>query len=315
MKMIAVMNVKGGVGKTVTVVNMAEILASLHGKRVLVIDADPQGDASAFYLDELDPGCGLNAILAGTVCVYDEAIRDTGNSKIDIMPSNTDLFDVDSYANREHCCNAMADLRDALNEDDAYDYVLIDCPPSFTAASIAALSAVDSVIIPVKLDAFSVRGMEFLLAQIRELGRINKRCRVDGCLITQWHNAEVIHQAEAMLRARGVPVFETHIRRTDKVDESTWYAQPLEVYSRLSALGSTTENLCWNVWEGSDAGWDLILQKLLALAGSCPKWTRERSGRSRCMRSTKTKKTFSRLRMCRISWKPSRFTVFSSRWS
>lgn len=237
MKMIAVMNVKGGVGKTVTVVNMAEILASLHGKRVLVIDADPQGDATAFYLDELEPGCGLNAILAGTVCVYDEAIRDAGNSKIDIMPSSTDLFDVDSYASREHCCNVMADLRDALDEDDAYDYVLIDCPPSFTAASIAALSAVGSVIIPVKLDAFSVRGMEFLLAQIRELGRINKRCRVDGCLITQWHNAEVIHQAEAMLRARGVPVFETHIRRTDKVDESTWYAQPLEIYSRLSGAG------------------------------------------------------------------------------
>ena len=237
MKMIAVMNVKGGVGKTVTVVNMAEILASLHGKRVLVIDADPQGDASAFYQADVEDGYGLASILGGYVCGYDKILRETGSRNVDLIPSTTELFDVDSFSSREHCCNAMADLRDDLEEDDAYDYVLIDCPPSFTAASIAALSAVDSVIIPVKLDAFSVRGMEFLLAQIRELGRINKRCRVDGCLITQWHNAEVIHQAEAMLRARGVPVFETHIRRTDKVDESTWYAQPLEIYSRLSGAG------------------------------------------------------------------------------
>ena len=87
MKMIAVMNVKGGVGKTVTVVNMAEILASLHGKRVLVIDADPQGDATAFYQADVEDGFGLASILGGYVCGYDEILRETGSRNVDLIPS------------------------------------------------------------------------------------------------------------------------------------------------------------------------------------------------------------------------------------
>ena len=237
MKMSAIMNIKGGVGKTVTTVNVAAVLARLYGKRVLVIDADPQGDATAFFHAEPGDGGGLAALLDGGVICYDEVVSTTEYEHLDILPSTTDLFDLDRLADRQHCAKAMRDLKDAIAADDAYDVVLVDCPPSFTAASIAALAAVDSVIIPVKLDAFSVRGMEFLLAQVRQLNQINNRCAVDGILITQWHNAPVVLQAEEFLRAKGLPVFDTKIRRTDKVDESTWYAQPLEVYSRGSAAG------------------------------------------------------------------------------
>ncbi len=237
MKMTAIMNIKGGVGKTVTAVNTAAVLARLYGKRVLIIDADPQGDATAFFHAEPGDSGGLCGLLEGDFQFYDEVIFHTDYDNLDILPSTTDLFDLDRLADRQHCAKAILDLKDAIAEDNEYDVVLVDCPPSFTAASIAALAAADSVIIPVKLDAFSVRGMEFLLAQVRQLNQINNRCAVDGILITQWHNAPVVLQAEEFLRAKGLPVFDTKIRRTDKVDESTWYAEPLEIYSRLSAAG------------------------------------------------------------------------------
>lgn len=240
MRTIAVMNVKGGVGKTVTTVNMASVLAELYGKRVLVIDADGQGDSSAFLGADTSDGAGLPALFQGTVTTCAEIAEHTGFSGVDLISGNSDLFTIDLDALRMgkdagRC--VISDLRDAVIEDDAYDVILIDCPPSFTACSVAALAAADGVIIPVKLDAFSVRGMSFLIDQIRALHRVNGRCRVDGVLVTQWHNVDVIHQAEKMLRDKGVPVFSTHIRRTDKVDESTWYCEPLQVYSRYSSAG------------------------------------------------------------------------------
>lgn len=240
MRTVAVMNVKGGVGKTVTTVNMATILAEFYNKRVLVIDADPQADTSAF-LGASDPeAAGLPALIRGEVNCYTEVVDATDYHGVDLIASSSDLFDVDRIAlsmGGNAGSSSIADLRDAVIEDDAYDVILIDCPPSFTACSIAALTAADGVIVPVKLDAFSVRGMGFLLDQIRALHRINGKCKVDGVLITQWHNVEVIRQGEQLLRDKGVPVFGTHIRRTDKVDESTWYCEPLQIYSKLSSAG------------------------------------------------------------------------------
>ena len=240
MRTIAIMNVKGGVGKTITTVNLATILAEFYNKRVLVIDADPQADTSAF-LGASDPEqAGLPPLISGLVTCYAEAVETTDYAGVDLIASNSDLFDVDRTAlsmGGNAGSSSISDLRDAVIEDDAYDVILIDCPPSFTACSIAALAAADGVIIPVKLDAFSVRGMTFLLDQIRTLHRINGRCQVDGVLVTQWHNVEVIRQAEQMLRDKGVPVFDAHIRRTDKVDESTWYCEPLQVYSKHCSAG------------------------------------------------------------------------------
>lgn len=240
MRTIAVMNVKGGVGKTVTTVNISIILAELYGKRVLVIDADGQGDTSSFLGADTSDGAGLPALFQGMVNCYTEVIDQTNFCGVDLISANSDLYSIDLDALRMgkdagRCI--ITDLRDNVIEDDAYDVILIDCPPSFTACSVAALAAADGVIIPVKLDAFSVRGMNFLMDQIRSLHRVNGRCKVDGVLVTQWHNVEVIQQAEKMLRDKGVPVFSTHVRRTDKVDESTWYCEPLQVYSKYSSAG------------------------------------------------------------------------------
>lgn len=240
MHVTVIMNAKGGVGKTVTTVNMAALLAQKYKKRVLVVDADGQGDASAFLGADPSDG-GLAALMEGMCICYTEAIASSNFPGVDIMSGSSDLYNIDLEALKRGGSigvSCITDLRDNIIEDDAYDMMLIDCPPGFTASSVAALAAADSVIIPAKLDAFSVRGMTFLMDQIKQLRKVNGRCRLDGILVTQWHNAEVIRQAEELLRSRGLPVFETKIRRTDKVDESTWAQQPLQIYSRTSSAGS-----------------------------------------------------------------------------
>ena len=123
----------------------------------------------------------------------------------------------------------------AVAEDDAYDYVVIDMPPAFSLAARAALAAADEVIVPIKLDAFSVSGMAELLRQIEAIRRVNPRLTLAGVLITMWRNIDIITQAEGVLRTGSFPVFKTVIRRTDRVDESTFQCQPLRVYSPRSA--------------------------------------------------------------------------------
>ena len=235
MKVIAIMNVKGGVGKTMTACNMAHILADTYQQRVLLIDADPQGNATTFFNVDARDG-GLTEVLGGLCNCYDEIVQETDYNRVHVLGCDTSLFGVDlatdSYSDPR---KAITDLKEALIEDDAYDIVLIDCPPSFTVSAIAALAAADSVIVPVKLDAFSVDGMEFLLDQLAAVQRINGRAALEGVLVTLWHNCISNVQAENELRNRGIRVFETHIRRSDKADESTWYHEQICEYSRFSS--------------------------------------------------------------------------------
>ena len=130
----------------------------------------------------------------------------------------------------------LRDMVQLLAERDVYDYCLVDCPPAFNAASAAALMAADEVIIPIKLDAFSLRGMTNLLRQIANMRQINPRLRLAGCLPTMWYKSDNIRQAEETLCSSGLPVF-PHIRRTDKVDDMTFAQEPLLISSPRSAAG------------------------------------------------------------------------------
>ena len=236
MRFIAIMNVKGGVGKTMTACNMAHILAETYKQRVLLIDADPQGNATTFFDRPVDGG-GLTALLQGIASCYADVVENTEYAGLDIIGCDSALFDVDLQPDGGICDprKALSDLHMALIEDDAYDVVLVDCPPSFTVSAISALAAADGVIVPVKLDAFSVDGMEFLLGQLAAVHRINGRAKLEGVLVTLWHNAPCNVQGEAELRRRGIKVFDTHIRRSDKADESTWFHSPICDYSKYSS--------------------------------------------------------------------------------
>ena len=117
-----------------------------------------------------------------------------------------------------------------------YDYCIVDCPPAFNAASTAALIAADDVIIPIKLDAFALRGMGNLMRQIANMRKINPSLRLSGCLPTMWYNSPLIVEAEKTLGASGLPMY-PQIRRINKVDAMTFAPEPLLLTSPRSSAG------------------------------------------------------------------------------
>ena len=256
MRTISVINLKGGVGKTTTVINMAAILAE-QGKDVLCIDADPQANLTQFY-GFRSPEKALDNTLAQLLNQYEDGrsdyaedyVHETAWPQIHLVPASIDLINADiASIKRGGSVKAIQDLLDNLNEGawiekgvpengaSAYDFVLIDCPPSFTAASVAAIYASDDVIIPLEADLFSIAGLTSLLVQINSVRRIQPRVRVAGALIAKWHNTPACIQGEAALRASSVPIFEQTIRRSDKVTESIFERQSLQTYSPQSAAG------------------------------------------------------------------------------
>ena len=232
------MNFKGGVGKTVTTINMAAELAN-RGKRVVVIDADGQRNMSSFFGADTDNGGTLYEVLTGDAePYYGELLQHTQVVRVGILPASMELIHADLSALKDGSINLMAvsELVATIAEDDAADYVLIDCPPSFSASTTAALAAADEVIIPLRLDAFSLAGMDELLYQIREMRRVNPRLKVAGVLVTMRFIANAEAQAETALRKLPVPVFKQTIRRSVMVEQSTFIREPLRKMAPESAI-------------------------------------------------------------------------------
>ena len=226
MRTFAIVNMKGGVGKTTTAINLAYLLATEYQQRVLLVDADGQRNATRTLLAEPSHD-GLAALLEGMVGCYDEVIEPTDMENLDMIPASSALWRVDLNSAMGRgpagAFNALRDLRDNVVEDDSYDVMIIDCPPCFSAACISAISAADSIIIPMGIDAYSAEGMADLVEQIDGVREIHPEIRVAGCLITQWHKCDVADDAIEYIRdVAPVPVFQNMIRRTDKVLESTW---------------------------------------------------------------------------------------------
>ena len=241
MRTTAILNLKGGVAKTTTAVNMAAILARDYQSRVLLIDADSQCNTTEFFGADPTDGnlAGLLRHAKGNtdpVILAADCVQHTRFPNVDILPGDESLMDMD--LSQVKLGTANANILRALAEVVAgmYDYILIDCPPAFNAASAAALIAADDVIIPIKLDAFSLRGMGNLMRQIKNMRQINPKLRLAGCLPTMWYRNSQITDAETQLRHAGLPVFH-HIRRSDKVDDMTFRQDPLLVTSPNSGAG------------------------------------------------------------------------------
>ena len=244
MKTVAVFNLKGGVGKTMTTAVMADCLAADHGKRVLLIDADAQGNLSQYFGVEAQDGEDLLALLQGQNEPYYPDFVTPARPGIDIIPAGMSLIYADVDAIKDGRCrlNAIEDLRGAIAEDAesesteawarTYDYILIDCPPAFSAASTAALTAADEVIIPIRLDAFSTAGVAALTTQVANMRRINDRLRVAGVLVTQYQRTREESLAHTLLAASsGLPVYQCRIRQSPRVAAATFAGESLLTFS------------------------------------------------------------------------------------
>ena len=221
MRTTAIMNMKGGVGKTTTVFYMGSILAQIAKKRVLMIDADPQCNLTEFW--EADPKYGNLADLLRRNVGYQVCLQHTAIDGLDILAADDELMSLDLSSITGEKCNVMAirEMVEDLAAADLYDYILIDCPPAFGAASAAALVAADDVIIPIKIDAFSLRGMSNIFTQVDNMRKINKRLRISGCLPTMWYKSPKILESEQILRDSKLHIY-PHIRRSPKVDDITF---------------------------------------------------------------------------------------------
>lgn len=240
MRTSVILNLKGGVAKTATAVNVAAILASDYKQRVLLVDADSQCNTTEFF--GCDPGYGnLAEVLrqkSGGAAFAVSSIMHTNFTGIDLLAGDDSLMDLDlTKVELQSIQTAvLRDMVQLLEQKNSYDVCLVDCPPAFNAASAAALMAADEVIIPIKLDAFSLRGMTNLIRQIHNMRAINPKLKLAGCLPTMWYKSDNIEKAEEPLKASGLPVF-PHIRHTRKVDDMTFAQEPLLISSPRSAAG------------------------------------------------------------------------------
>ena len=241
MRTIAILNLKGGVGKTVTAVNLSYILAAEHKQRVLLIDADSQCNSTEFFGVDPDRGNLAQLMTAPMDPAYAVGqLQQTQHKGLDILAASMELMDLDltKLENKAVRATAISELLAHLTEtDQAYDTVLVDCPPAFNAATASALLAANEVVIPIKLDAFSLRGMANLLRQVRNMRKINPALRVSGCLVTMYYKDQTIDEALQTLQGSGLPVFAITIRRSKRVDGMSFAQQPLSVFSPRSAAG------------------------------------------------------------------------------
>lgn len=226
MKTFTVMNKKGGVGKTTTAINLAYILATSLKKRVLLIDADSQGNASSICSNPIG---GLASLLWGLEPHYEDLIDHTDIEGLDMLTASEELDDLDLDRSMPVGYRGIRDLIAALEEDDAYDVCVIDCPPHYSVACLNAIAAADRVIIPADTTAYSAEGMESLVRQIESVrNAVAPHLSVSGVLVTGVRRSDLDEDAVSLMRENApVPVFKTTIRRSDEpVRASSWARRP-----------------------------------------------------------------------------------------
>lgn len=235
-RILAITNQKGGVGKTTTAINLGAALAEL-GEKVLIVDLDPQGNAST--------GLGVNARDRGHTTYellledapLSSVLRPTGVTRLDIAPATTDLSSTDVELGTQE--NRVFLLRDALASDAAadYDYVLIDCPPSLSLLTVNALVACHAVLVPLQAEFFALEGLSQLMLTVRDVRETaNPGLRIEGVVLTMYDlRNNLSQQVEADARATlGDLVLTTRIPRNVRLSEAPSFALPVLTYDPLS---------------------------------------------------------------------------------
>ena len=250
---IALANQKGGVGKTTTAVSLAACLAE-RGKRTLLVDLDPQANAtSALGLEKLPGGSVYNALLGSAQLA--DSIRPGGYENLDVIPSEVDLAVAEVDVARTE--NYLQRLRLALapiREANRYDFLLIDCPPSLGILTMNALAAVDRVLVPLQCEYFALEGLAVIMrviGQIKSSGA-NPALELEGIVMTMYDGRTNLSQ-QVVNEVRGhfgEKVFKIIIPRTVRLGEAPSFGKPITVYDPHSQAAAAYRALADEVLAG-----------------------------------------------------------------
>ncbi len=236
-RIIAVANQKGGVGKTTTAINLAAALAET-GRKVLLIDLDPQGNASTgLGIAGAERDANTYDLLHGGAVLASVA-QETGVPRLWLCPATTDLAstDIQLVSNKDRSRMLQKALAPQLGNS-GYDYVLIDCPPSLNLLTINAMVAADSVLVPLQTEFFALEGLSQLMRTVKQIrGSANPDLRIEGVLLTMFDRRNNLAQlVETDARdTLGELVFRTVIPRNVRLSEAPSYARPVLQYDTSS---------------------------------------------------------------------------------